>query len=492
MTVHVSPTQIALYDACPRKWAYRYIEGLKEPETEQQVEGIEGHARVEALLKHGQEPGNDKLGKLINAARRPGYLPLPDSSLLLEQEFFLPLEEGSEFVGFIDCLVPPENGVAVVIDHKFVSNLTWAKTPIELAGDPQAIAYGRAAVEFFPEAERVECRWLYYQKGSKKVLPVSFTTTAREARYAWEGLKLKASVLANLRVAAPHPEAVRGNESACVSYGGCPYRSKCSIGSALGSFPKNFFTSSEGFSTSSFPRSTAQGVKDTMGLLDQLNAMRSKAAPAQAAPAQPAPAQATPSLQDIMKSKGAKGVNPPQAVPAETVSNVLEAMRTPTTVVAATAKPLGLLDSLKAKQTAAQTPAQAPAPAQAAPVHATPAALAPAVVMTAKAQPSTANGQLSVILQAAVLKYPNGKERPVQLVELLEPLMQQVADGAGKAHWLMIPYNEGKAGLAYAFDRWLTESAWKGTILVDPFTEEAKAVREVLYKHADVLVRGLA
>ena len=117
----------------------------------------------------------------------------------------------------------------------------------------------------------------------------------------------------------------------------------------------------------------------------------------------------------------------------------------------------------------------------------------------AKAPPSQPPSQpapepasrLTVLFNCAILKRPGDAADPVQLIDLLGPIMRAVADQASKAHWLLIPYNDGKAMLAHAFDQWLDESGWKGTVFVDEASMESMAVREVLLAHADVVVRGL-
>jgi hypothetical protein len=59
------------------------------------------------------------------------------------------------------------------------------------------------------------------------------------------------------------------------------------------------------------------------------------------------------------------------------------------------------------------------------------------------------------------------------------------------AHWALIQFAEGRPLLAHAFDKWLTESQWKGTIVAGP-SDETRACYEVLVAHADVIVQGIA
>ena len=496
--VRVSASQIDGFNACQIAWAIRYILGVKTPSTSAQEIGTRAHARVERYLAHGEHPGDDEIGILIQAAMRPGMLPPPIVGLRLEHEFTLPLDGGHEFIGFIDCVREPIDGRALVIDHKFVGSFRWAKTKSDLESDPQSISYARAAVDLFPRVREVEGRWLYYQKGSRKVQPVSVVRSLEEVDRAWRPIEAKARDLVRLRQAKVDPQSLQGNEEACGSYGGCPHQRSCAF----------YQRRARG----KFGRATTGDQEMTTSLLEKLKAMKAaEAAPVQAAaptpPAAATPAPAMSALAKLQALKGAKGANPPATVEA---------------APAPAAKPLSLkpheeaalakLRSAKAAEVAAPSalpevdaaPAPAPKPLSLKPHEE--AALAKAEEKTAApaekpkraarapaSQPASAKAStLSILFGCAVVKQPSDSAMPVQLVELLGPIMREVADSAAKAHWALIPYAEGKALLAHAFDAWLTESGWKGTIYVDERSAESQAVREVLLAHADVVLRGVA
>lgn len=440
--VRISASQIAGFEACQVAWAFRYIAGVKPPQTSAQEAGTRHHARVERYLGSGEHPGDDAEGRLIQAAMRPGILPPPIVGLRVEHEFSLPLGGGHEFIGFIDAVREPIDGRALVVDHKFVAALKWAKSESELRKDPQPASYARAAVEMFPGVREIEARWVYYQKGSTKVQAVSLVRSIEEIERAWRPIEAKARDLVRLRQAKVDPQSLVGNSESCGSYGGCPHRADCSHYQRTAGFGSSF--------------RTAKGATEMSGsLLDKLKALKETQAGAQAAPAQAVPAKAEPApvsaLAKLQALKGATGANPPaKAEPAPVPA--------PTPIAEEKAAEL-------AKPKRAKAPASQPASAKA--------------------------SALTVLFGCAVVKQPGDSALPVQLVELLAPLMRDVADAAEKAHWALIPYNEGKAMLAHAFDKWLADSAWKGSIYVDERSLESQAVREVLLAHADVVVRGV-
>ena len=107
-------------------------------------------------------------------------------------------------------------------------------------------------------------------------------------------------------------------------------------------------------------------------------------------------------------------------------------------------------------------------------------------------KPKPANGSPSgkrivVLIDAVPVKTvpPNTK----YLVDLLAPCMAKVAEENEVAHWNLLDYSKGPSLLAVAFDAVLDE--FSGTIIVDGGTPEARAVKEVLYARADVIIRGI-
>jgi len=231
----------------------------------------------------------------------------------------------------------------------------------------------------------------------------------------------------------------------------------------------------------------------------------------------PAPAQAAPgvnaTLAALQRAKGATGVNPPaqpaqQPLPgtAPAPSGIMaklgmkasatKAAPAPVAVAVTTTPADATVMHLTAEQAAAIDAVAASTPTQTLDAIKTAGEKKPRKNGKAAAPASQPKGeaksQLTVLYNVAITKRPGENADPVQLVDLLAPLMRQVADENSKAHWSLIEFGQGKALLAHAFDKWLEESQWKGTVYDNGRSEEAYAVKAVLDAHADVVCTGLA
>lgn len=478
--VRVSPSQVHGKRLCKRRWAYRYVEGIPEPQSAAQADGVLGHKRNERWLLHGEHPGDDAMGRLVQAAMRPGYLPTPGRHLLIEHPFEIPLGGGHAFMGYIDCIEPPaEVHRVAVIDYKFVSSFRYILTRDKLRQDPQAVGYGKAAIDLFPTATEIERRWLYFQKGTVNVKPVSVIETVAQVETAWAELKTEANEMVAIRLRKIPANQLEPNTDACHAFNKpCPYSDRCPAFASSRSFTKAFTHKENSIMVSRTQEGDPQMAVSLLAQLDKLKAKVGGAGAGTPTAEAPPPAEAKPApaatsvpatngakrglsaLAELQRLKGAMTANPPEAAMA---------MAKPVTdpipdAVVATPAPVAASEE---KTMAAEKPKKA------------------------KSEKTTPT-RLTVMFNAAMVKRPGDAAEPVQLVEVLAPIMRQVADSAQKAHWMLMPYSEGKALLAHAFDQWLETSGWKGTIYVDGASPEAQAVREVLLNHADVVVRGVA
>lgn len=57
---YLSPTQIGMYQRCPRQYKYRYLDGLKEPPVLAMIEGGTHHVCFEVNNNHKIKTGEDK------------------------------------------------------------------------------------------------------------------------------------------------------------------------------------------------------------------------------------------------------------------------------------------------------------------------------------------------------------------------------------------------------------------------------------------------
>lgn len=579
-TIRVSPSQLHTADLCTRKWAWKYIAQMPEPQTASQTAGLDLHRRVEAWLGQGTHPGSDAIGKLVQAAIRPGVLPTPSRALRLEAKFELPLADNVAFTGFIDCLVPPTdaNRFVTVIDHKSTSNLRWAKSVQDLAHDPQVIGYSKAASDWYPDAVAVEARWVYYQRNTTRIHPVSLTLDRATLAERWDALAARALRLADLRRASPDPNTVDANPEACETFGGCPFATVCfARGQTRSFFPEPALLTLPAISSMNCAPASGDvttGDPSVISLQEQLAKLRAGIAGTKESSKENEP-QGVASLDARQAATAARGVNPPAPKAQNLAPNgptkgadtpegipvaspwsapVLGAPTRSTEVATVASSPLPWqaqapssgkvveqtmsaaeravqlkkeLEELEARaqSEAAEARAQAEAEAKAAEAYAQAEAEAKAAEETrqkqaakvrvkkaprertveevsvelSREQPVRGHSQeleassrdlLTVCFGVAFLKAPTLLlTTTTNLVDLLAPIMQEVADAHGVAHWNLVPYAQGKTHLAVAFDKWLTDTGWRGTILVGS-SDEAFAVREVLIAHADVVLQG--
>lgn len=483
--VYVSPTQVQAWRLCRRKAAFIYNEGRRPPSTEGQEFGTRGHALGADWLATGATPADKSSPEWAAFSRgiRPDLLPPPGPENKIEHEFKLAVDGGEiHLVGFIDCYRPGKR--ALVVDHKFVSDVRYALTASELATDAQGVMY--SGVALFYGAEEAEARWVYYPKrGRAKPVRVSVTFTEESIRPEWERLLADVRAWVAVRRAKTPALELEPNALACGAYGGCPFRKDCGLttGQKLAARLHQFDRAhgKKGLPILSGPDTIEQRTKETstMNLAEKLAAMKQgKTAKPNGAPP-PGPPPAAAKAKKPTEKPTARGVNPPEKdapAPAEAKPKhdglYCVELRCGVPVPKGEGK-------LCAKH---REPESAPA---AAPAERPPKA-APAV----KPEPGARPGKLTVYIDCVPMK---GVRRTVHLVELLAPVMRAVAEKAKVAHWSLAEYGSGPGLLARALDDAMRSSPMPGSValVVDGSTAEARAVKEVLLARADVVVKGL-
>lgn len=137
----LSASQLEKLTQCERRWAFIYLEGKREPNTDAAQAGTKVHELLEAYVQH-RTPIDDKLtwkSFAIGAIAKDmsQHAPPPDSGA--ETELKLELEaEGFTYTGRVDLRLPGE-----VWDWKTTSNLKRAKDVDALADDVQALIYAK-------------------------------------------------------------------------------------------------------------------------------------------------------------------------------------------------------------------------------------------------------------------------------------------------------------------------------------------------------------
>lgn len=292
-----SASQIRTFRACPRKWYFTSVMGLKSDPGAGAALGTEIHSQLENWMLSKTLPTHDAAIALLP------LLPHPHKSMLVEHEFNL-LTKAGLARGFIDLYLPHcadvvrpehlrafEDKLPLVTDYKTTSRLDYALTEAELEDDPQAILYGLEARRYAKTLEDVVLAWVYTQtKGRRAVKPV----VVRQTQSMFEDgfLKVldnahKMSSLAECEVASDVPF----DTAECDSFGGCPHRNRCPAFTArvIGLSTKDLLESLDTPTGGVYSADTEQ--ENDMGFLEEL-AKKANApfnVPAEAAEPEPEP-----------------------------------------------------------------------------------------------------------------------------------------------------------------------------------------------------------
>lgn len=239
--LRLSPSAVACYRICKRKYAYEYNEGLRPPSTVKQEFGTEVHRQLELWLREARVPDDTPAGRTAKQGIDKGLLPVPSPTLLIERSFVLPIdvERELEVGGFIDCLCPPD-GVdePLLVDHKTTSSLTWAKEPEALKRDPQALLYGMWAMLRY-KVPAARARWIYYaatnpKEGARKPagcrsVEVRVTLDDPEVLAGIHALLVDLGRMAAIRRGGKPGLSFPASPESCGVYGGCPHLERCNL-----------------------------------------------------------------------------------------------------------------------------------------------------------------------------------------------------------------------------------------------------------------------
>lgn len=239
---------------CLRKWWYRYVARIREPQTAQQAEGTEGHAQIAEYLTTGR----DVLGPIARTARH--LLPKPGPDLEIEAELCpvklerIPLQyehdlgaaplrlAGIPLIGAMDVRHrrgyrvggldisdtqdPP--GTVEIADHKFTSRPDLAKSPDQLRRSIQMVGYAEHSRVVYPELEYA--RLSHHVINTRKREParkVTVRVPMTEIAATWRSFEpLARQIQATARAA--RADDVPANTAACDAFRGCFYRNQCS------------------------------------------------------------------------------------------------------------------------------------------------------------------------------------------------------------------------------------------------------------------------
>lgn len=253
----VSASEIKLWKECNRKWGWKYIGGLKGPDSAAAALGKETHAILEQYHKDGLAWDYTRPAGEI-AAKALDYVPRPGTGI--PEEEFRVADGDLLWKGFRDLVVPtgPE-----VWDYKTTSDLMWAKTPQELSTDPQGVIYAKITLDEY-KASAVDLKWLYLKSRKPYASRLVQVTMHREhTEKEFSALRDLARHIAATYSTTTDVLALPANTDACDNYGGCPHLSLCKI--------------SPGARMATFIRRNKE-----MGLIDDLKKRQASAPPPEA------------------------------------------------------------------------------------------------------------------------------------------------------------------------------------------------------------------
>lgn len=225
--IRYSASQLQNYDdedpdGCPRRWYFKSIAKIPEPQRAGAELGTQTHLVLERHFGAGVEiPTKTKPGKI--AASGLHLLPDPGAyKFQVEKKFRLRLF-GVEFVGLIDMCWFDEHASLHVLDHKTSKNPEqYGLSSEDLLTNIQAILYAKASIAEF-KLDEVDLHWIYYATQGKRR---AFESSARLVTRDVDNGLVKVERLVekmNRDRTCKQANDVTPNFGACGAYGGCHY-----------------------------------------------------------------------------------------------------------------------------------------------------------------------------------------------------------------------------------------------------------------------------
>lgn len=234
---HVSPSQIESFSLCRRKWWFRSIAGIEEPEKPSAALGTAIHAALEDYVENGTMPDTSTPA---GRAAEPGLVFLtprmahPTEGWALKERAIDPEDEDTLRLSGVPLkmridLVDPSQSPIEIIDHKSTSDLKWAKSEDELPYNVQMVIYAKWAMTQCQVPVVGVSHIVYVTAGrpySKKTGPVHLDAAHVDSE--WEKLGLVVDQMKDTATARL-PSDVPPSHAACGAFGGCYFRSRCAL-----------------------------------------------------------------------------------------------------------------------------------------------------------------------------------------------------------------------------------------------------------------------
>jgi hypothetical protein len=307
----VSASQVKTWQACPRKWGFKYLDGIQDPPGKAAQFGTAVHGVLEDYFNTGAMPDTTTREGKVAAAGLSHYPTRKDVDVELEIFF---ITDGVLYRGFVDAAWGPEtdDDLPDIYDHKTSSNPEkYGLTPKSLPHDPQGLIYGVWALDFW-DVPGVNLNWVYYKtKGRAVASRVSAHLSREDAQANFQKtIAPIGKAIVDARAGFTEGTIKGGNDleanpRACGDFGGCPFAPFCRR------TQDEVLTAAFGPATSK--TQTKNKSKTNMGLQDLL---RKKKAKRQAPPRVGTPAM-----------EAATNINPPeQPASAEVAREVSRAV----------------------------------------------------------------------------------------------------------------------------------------------------------------------
>ena len=229
--MRVSASSVSTWRDCQRKWAWRYIAGIKTEPNASAALGSECHDQLQTYLEGGDLDFTKESGEI--AASGTQHLPRPlTPGMKCEEEYAFEGPSGHVYFGFKDVEITPQvpGDVPVVIDHKTTSDLKWQKRESDLLKDPQAVLYAVDAFAKNPTAQQVELKWVYYQtRGTRKSSVTHLRVVPEQIHPEFQAIESQVDEMADVLATVKDPKELPPTTEHCSAYGGCPYQGYCNL-----------------------------------------------------------------------------------------------------------------------------------------------------------------------------------------------------------------------------------------------------------------------
>lgn len=222
----LSPSSVDMFLTCPRKWAFRYLAGILEPENDRGEAAKRGdrlHKTAEIYLATGEVMGEPAIIELFQ--RGVHMLPAPGTAVP-EQQLGGVLEGEIYYHCRVDVVRP---GVGID-DHK----ITSGKGLATLVDNAQAIMCANAYFEHYPDHDGpCQAKWNYWSTRSKKTWELlhAFGRDEVAARMADKILPAARAMHALRKNLLDYINGMPNDTDRCGDYGKqCPAIQECDYG----------------------------------------------------------------------------------------------------------------------------------------------------------------------------------------------------------------------------------------------------------------------